>query len=52
MSHKVDLEVKILSRAAFVDDVYYASSFQEIFPLAAVAPNAIDLPPFFYVASV
>ena len=37
------MEVKILSRAAFVDvnHVYYAS-LQETFPLAAVAPNAID----------
>ena len=43
------MEAKILSRTAFDDDVfYYASSFREIFPLA----DAIDLPPFFYVASV
>ena len=47
------VELKILSHAAalIVDDVFYAL-FQEIFPLAAVAPNANYLPPFFYVASV
>ena len=50
IAQPVHMEAKILSRAAFDDDVfYYASSFREIFPLA----DAIDLlPPFFYVASV
>ena len=49
IAQPIHMEAKILSRAAFDDDVfYYASSFREIFPLA----DAIDLlPPFFYVAS-